>query len=48
MSHTSALLRVPSVLVPETWNTLINPRHPDSQRLRIIKTIATSSDGRLR
>jgi RES domain-containing protein len=48
MSNTTALLRVPSVLVPETWNTLINPRHPDSQRLRIVKTIAYLLDGRLR
>jgi len=31
----SALLRVPSVLVPETWNVLINPAHPDARLLRI-------------
>lgn len=28
-SATSALLEVPSVLVPEEGNVLINPRHPD-------------------
>lgn len=30
----TALLEVPSVLVPEEANLLINPRHPDSARLR--------------
>ena len=31
----SALLRVPSVIVPESHNILINPRHPDAMHLRI-------------
>lgn len=31
-----ALLRVPSALVPATWNVLINPRHPDSGQIRIL------------
>lgn len=26
----SAVLRVPSVLVPQAWNILLNPRHPDA------------------
>jgi RES domain-containing protein len=26
----SAVLRVPSVLVPHAWNILLNPRHPDA------------------
>jgi len=29
-SNTSALLLVPSVLVPDESNVLINPRHPDA------------------
>lgn len=32
---TSALLRVPSVLVPHESNVLINPMHPDITRLKI-------------
>ncbi len=31
---TSALLQVPSVLVPEEANLLINPRHPDAAGIR--------------
>ncbi len=34
-SARSLLLEVPSVLVPETWNVLINPQHPQFDRLRI-------------
>lgn len=29
-SITSALLRIPSVIVPDEYNVLINPLHPDS------------------
>jgi RES domain-containing protein len=31
----SVALRVPSVLVPNAWNILLNPRHPDAARARI-------------
>jgi len=31
----SALLRVPSALVPATFNVLLNPSHPDAGRVRI-------------
>jgi RES domain-containing protein len=31
----SAVLRVPSVIVPVEWNVLLNPRHPDFRRIRI-------------
>lgn len=34
---TSLLLAVPSVLVPEEANILINPRHPDISRLKATK-----------
>ena len=32
---TSALLEVPSAIIPPERNLILNPRHPDSARLRI-------------
>ena len=37
-SSRTALLRVPSVIAPATWNVLINPRHPESGQIRIIRS----------
>jgi RES domain-containing protein len=34
-SRRSALLRVPSALVPATWNVLLNPAHADAGKIRI-------------
>ena len=34
-SRRSPMLRVPSVLVPETWNYLLNPLHPDASLFTI-------------
>lgn len=31
----SAVLGVPSVLIPDEWNFLLNPAHPDFRRIRI-------------
>lgn len=33
--QTSALLRVPSIPSPESWNYLLNPLHPDAATLKI-------------
>lgn len=44
----TALLNVPSVLVPETRNVLLNPKHPEKERLRILSVIPYSLDSRLR
>jgi RES domain-containing protein len=35
-SRVSALLRVPSAIVPETFNVLLNPRHPEAARIHIV------------
>jgi RES domain-containing protein len=42
----SALLRVPSALVPETWNLLVNPAHPEASALRISATYEQAFDSR--
>jgi RES domain-containing protein len=34
-SRRSALLRVPSFIVPESYNVLINPAHPDAQSIQL-------------
>ena len=46
-SRTTALLRVPSAIVPETWNWMLNPRHPDAGRVKIQNTAKHSYDLRL-
>jgi RES domain-containing protein len=34
MGGASALMAVPSIIVPEEFNVLINPQHPDARRLK--------------
>ena len=44
---TSAVLRVPSALVPGENNFLLNPRHEDFRKLRIGKPLPFRFDPRL-
>jgi RES domain-containing protein len=46
-SQASLLLLVPSVLVPERRNYLVNPLHPESKSLRITGRYSHPFDGRL-
>lgn len=32
----TAMLRVPSAPVPEEWNLLLNPRHPDAAQMKVV------------
>lgn len=41
------VLKVPSAVIPGDFNYLINPGHPDSREIKIIKTEAFSFDARL-
>ncbi len=41
------LLRIPSVLVPEESNVLVNPMHPDAVEVRLIGSRHFSYDVRL-
>ena len=43
----TALLAVPSAIVPETSNWLLNPRHPEASHLRVTHVLAARYDARL-
>jgi RES domain-containing protein len=43
----TAVLRVPSAVVPSEHNYLINPQHPDVQRIRVVAKIPFTFDPRL-
>jgi len=46
-ANTSALMVVPSVVVPEEYNVLINPHHPDTGTFKAKKTRKWTYDSRL-
>jgi RES domain-containing protein len=46
-SRRSALLRVPSWIVPESYNVLINPAHPDALSIQVGPVRAFHFDQRL-
>jgi RES domain-containing protein len=46
-SGRTALLRVPSVIVPATWNVLLNPLHPESAQVRVLRVHSHAIDPRL-
>ena len=44
---TSALLRLPSVITPETYNWLLNPRHVEAKKVTIVLVEKHLYDSRL-
>jgi RES domain-containing protein len=46
-NNTAALLRVPSVIMPQAYNYLVNPAHPDAAAFRITQTWRYPFDSRL-
>lgn len=46
-STSMALLTVPSALVPETFNVLLNPAHPDAARIVVLHATEHVIDPRL-
>jgi RES domain-containing protein len=44
----TALLRVPSAIVPETANFLLNPAHPDAKKLKVTNVFSYPFDPRLK
>jgi RES domain-containing protein len=46
-SQETPLARVPSAIMPATWNYLLNPAHPDAKRVEIAEVIRERFDNRL-
>ena len=46
-SKRTLLARVPSAIMPNTWNFLLNPEHPEAQEIRIIEIARAEYDPRL-
>ena len=46
-SGRAALLRVPSVIAPATWNIPINPQRPESGQIRVVREHRHGLDARL-
>ncbi|SOD81964.1 RES family NAD+ phosphorylase [Spirosoma fluviale] len=44
----SAVLRVPSAIIPDEWNYLLNPAHPDFLHITLVNTEPFSFDPRLK
>ena len=46
-SKRTALARVPSAIMPNTWNILLNPDHPEAAETQIIEIARADYDPRL-
>ncbi len=46
-SRRSLVLMVPSVVVPGEWNVIVNPRHADAGKIRIVETTPFRFDTRM-
>jgi RES domain-containing protein len=47
LGQATALLRVPSAIVPEATNYLLNPAHPDAARVSLATALRAAFDPRL-
>lgn len=43
-----AVIRVPSAIVPQEFNYLINPHHPDAKKIRVISVTQLQFDERMK
>ena len=46
-SKETPLARVPSAIMPYTWNFLLNPEHPDAAKVEVAEVIRERFDNRL-
>jgi RES domain-containing protein len=44
----AAVLKVPSCIVNQEYNYLINPNHPDASRIKVISEMAMNFDSRIK
>ncbi len=44
----AAVLKVPSSIVPEEFNYLINPDHPDTKKIKVVSTKRLAFDNRFK
>ncbi|WP_264524628.1 RES family NAD+ phosphorylase [Flavobacterium sp. N502536] len=42
----ASVLKVPSCIVPQEFNYLINPTHPDSKKIKVVSTTRMNFDSR--
>lgn len=47
-SGRSAVLKVPSAIIPNEWNYLLNPAHPDFRQISLLRTESFSFDPRIK
>jgi len=43
----SAVLKVPSAIMPKTWNALLNPMHTNINQIQLVETVEANWDRRL-
>lgn len=48
LEREGAVLKVPSSIVPQEFNYLINPNHPDSKNIRVVSHALMHFDSRLK
>lgn len=48
LDNQAAVLKVPSSIVPQEFNYLINPAHPDSKRIKVKGVSHMSFDSRIK
>jgi RES domain-containing protein len=46
-SRETLFARVPSAIMPHTWNVLLNPEHPEAEGVKITNAFRERFDGRL-
>ena len=47
LARQTPLARVPSAIMPRTWNYMLNPEHPEAARTQVVSVIRERFDNRL-